>query len=174
MAYTTPKTWTISTLLTAADLNTYVRDNIAFLAMTPKVSVRLTSQQSVPDATSTTISWHEAVWETDASMWDIASPTKIIIPRAGLYDIDIHTLYAMSAAPTDEREISIVVNTSETRVNKTERACTTHAGELQLLSSNFAVNDEIEIQVKQSVGAALALEPTRTRLVVAWSSIQPT
>lgn len=43
MAYTTPKTWATSDILTAADLNTYVRDNIAALygtttSYTPTVS----------------------------------------------------------------------------------------------------------------------------------------
>jgi len=32
MPYTTPKTWASGDVLTAADLNTYVRDNVAFLA----------------------------------------------------------------------------------------------------------------------------------------------
>jgi hypothetical protein len=31
MAYTTPKTWSVGDVLTASDMNTYVRDNAAFL-----------------------------------------------------------------------------------------------------------------------------------------------
>lgn len=172
MAWTTPKTWTVGELLTAADLNTYIRDNSDFLAETPKVAVRLTSTQSVPDDTTTTVSWDEAVWETDASMWDGASPTKIVIPRDGLYDIDCHVKWATSADPTDEREIKILVEGSE-RINGTAIPTATHAHSLQLLSTNLATDDEIEIQVTQATGGALNMQATVTRLVVAWSSLEP-
>lgn len=47
MAFTTPKTWSVADVLTAADLNAYVRDNIAWLATDkPHARVRNTANIS--------------------------------------------------------------------------------------------------------------------------------
>lgn len=167
--YTTPKTWTTSELLTAADLNTYVRDNVAYLATTPQVAVRLTSAQTIPNATATTLSWDEAPWESVPDMWDIGTPTKIIIPRAGVYVVTAHVLWDASADPTDDRDITLKVNTSETRINQSLRAAVNHASGLSI-ETNLAVDDELEIQVEQATGGDLDVLATRTRLTVRWSS----
>lgn len=169
MAWTTPKTWAVGELLTAADMNAYVRDNTEYLHTTPQVAVRLTSTQSVPDATQTTVSWDEAVWESDSTMWDISSPTKIIVPRPGVYAVMAHVLWATSATPTDDRDIALIVNSSETRINQSIPAAGTHASGLAI-DTNLAEDDELEIDVQQSTGGALDLSATRTRLTVRWVS----
>lgn len=167
--YTTPKTWSTSELLTAADLNTYVRDNVAYLATTPQVAVRLTSAQTIPDDTATTLSWDEAPWESESDMWDIGSPTKVIIPRAGVYTVTAHVLWDEFADPVDDRDIILKVNTAETRIDQSLRAAVNHASGLSI-ETNLDVDDELEIQVKQVTGGDLDVLATRTRLTVRWTS----
>ena len=169
MGWTTPVTWTTGGTVTAAALNAQLRDNLDYLYNTPQVAVRLTSTQSIPNATDTTVSWHEAVYEDPSTMWDIAAPTKIIIPRAGVYTIVFHVFWASSATPTDDRDIKFIVNTSETRISQSLPAAVEHASQLSI-ETGLALNDELEIQVKQSTGGALNLQATRTRLTVRWQS----
>ena len=87
MTWTDPKTFTVGELLTAADLNTYVRDNLDFLYRKPIVTVRLTSTQAVANASDHVVQWDEAEWDyADTAMWDAGTPGSIVIDRPGIYD----------------------------------------------------------------------------------------
>lgn len=48
MAYTAPRTWVLGELVTAAMMNTYIRDNISFLWNKPRFRYRNTATQSIP------------------------------------------------------------------------------------------------------------------------------
>jgi len=88
MVWTDPKTFTVGELLTAADLNAYVRDNLDFLYRKPIVTVRLTATQSVASASDHVVQWDEAEWDyADTAMWDVGTPGSIVIDRPGIYEV---------------------------------------------------------------------------------------
>jgi len=54
MAWTAPKTWTVDGVLTAADMNTYVRDNLHYL-LSPNKGVIIRNNNG--DYSTTSTSW---------------------------------------------------------------------------------------------------------------------
>lgn len=55
MSWTAPKTWSVGDLLTAGDMNTYVRDNTTIL---PGVSGKITSAGTITSGTGFSVSAH--------------------------------------------------------------------------------------------------------------------
>lgn len=146
--------------------------NFEFLHFTPQVAVRLTSAQSVADATTDLVSWDEAVWESPDTMWDAAEPTEIVIPRAGIYTICASTLWDAATDGT-KRAIFIHVNgDASPRIG--QQVPSTDPTEFTLsFDTNLAENDVIDMRVRQLSGAALDLLPTRTRMTVRWVGAAP-
>ncbi len=85
--WTTPKTWTTGELVRAADMNTYIRDNLEYIHDPPRCAVRLTADQTIANSTDVAIDWDEAVWDSHGDMWDDGAPSRIAITRDGLYSI---------------------------------------------------------------------------------------
>ena len=150
-----------------------VMADLLFLYDTPKVAVRLTSSQEIADATTTTVSWDEVVWENPAGeWWDSEAPTKLVIPRAGIYTVNARTLWDAAADGT-KRAIFIHVNGDSTP-RAAEQIPSTDPTEFGLvLDSNFAEGDEIDIRVRHLNGEALDLLATRTRCTVMWQGPPP-
>lgn len=86
MAFTTPSTWVAGAVLTAAQLNQQVRDNMRFLHGPPTVRLRRVGNQAITTATETSIQWTNEDYDTD-TMWSSTANTKIIFRTAGKYTI---------------------------------------------------------------------------------------
>lgn len=168
MSWTDPDTlMTAPTdFLPAATVNA-ILENFNYLYATPQVAVRLTTSQSVADATTDVVSWEEAVWETPDTMWDLATPTKIVIPRDGVYSVCASMLWDSSTDGT-KRALFIHVNGDATpRIGK-QIAAVDPTEDTLAFDTNLAAGDELDMRVRQLSGAALNLLPTRTRMTVRW------
>jgi hypothetical protein len=84
MPWTTPETAVAGNVLTAAYLNTNVRDNTSFLFTPPSVRVHRTSNLT-GYSSDAAITWSAEEWDTDG-MW--SSGSTITIQTAGLYLIN--------------------------------------------------------------------------------------
>ena len=80
MAWTTPTTWTSGQTVTAATLNTQLRDNLTFAATAKAVSGR-TSTMSVPNASWTAVPWQVADFETVEETWTSGSNPDRLRPQ---------------------------------------------------------------------------------------------
>lgn len=85
MPYTTPKTWASGDVLTAADLNTYVRDNVAFGANPPKCRAFNSADQTI--AIGGNFTFDSESWDTDTMHSPATNPERITFTTAGLYVI---------------------------------------------------------------------------------------
>ena len=171
--WTDPKTWLIEELLRAADLNTYLRDNLTYLHDAPACSVRLTANQSVADGTDHTISWDESPWDSHGDMTDIAgAPSTITITRDGLYIVDVNALWDDST-DSGKRALFMYVNSDPAprRGIQIPAVSPTEMGRTWL--TNLAAGDSFVIKARQLSGAALNLQPTRTVMTVAWTRGNP-
>ena len=84
--WTDPKTWTAA-VVTVADLNTHVRDNLSFVYSSPSLQVTKTAQ-SISDATLTEVDWTAADWDNDdnGAMWASgANSAHLVVKTAGIY-----------------------------------------------------------------------------------------
>ena len=174
MTWTDPKTFTVGELLTAADLNTYVRDNLDFLYRKPIVTVRLTSTQSVANASDHVVQWDEAEWDyADTAMWDVGTPGSIVIDRPGIYEVVPSGLWEGTTDDSSKREVAVELN-GTTRLTMDSRLSTSSPEGQAKIFTNLGTGDYLEIVVRHLSGAAINLQPTRTRCTVAWWGPAPT
>jgi len=174
MVWTDPKTFTVGELLTAADLNTYVRDNLDFLYRKPIVTVRLTSTQSVASASDHAVQWDEAEWDyADTAMWDVGTPGSIVIDRPGIYEVVPSGLWEGTTDDSSKREVAVELN-GTTRLTMDSRLSTSSPEGQAKIFTNLGTGDYLEIVVRHLSGAAIDLQPTRTRCTVAWWGPAPT
>jgi len=174
MVWTDPKTFTVGELLTAADLNAYVRDNLDFLYRKPIVTVRLTSTQSVASASDHVVQWDEAEWDyADTAMWDAGTPGSIVIDRPGIYEVVPSGLWEGTTDDSSKREVAVELN-GTTRLTMDSRLSTSSPEGQAKIFTNLGTGDYLEIVVRHLSGAAINLQPTRTRCTVAWWGPAPT
>jgi len=174
MVWTDPKTFTVGELLTAADLNTSVRDNLDFLYRKPIVTVRLTATQSVASASDHVVQWDEAEWDyADTAMWDAGTPGSIVIDRPGIYEVVPSGLWEGTTDDSSKREVAVELN-GTTRLTMDSRLSTSSPEGQAKIFTNLGTGDYLEIVVRHLSGAAIDLQPTRTRCTVAWWGPAPT
>ena len=177
MTWTDPKTWTAAELLRAVDLNTYLRDNLAFLYDPPTVTVRLTATQDVASGSDHTVQWSEAAWDTTVDgMWDVGTPGSLVIRRAGVYLVVAGHLWAGTSGDNSKRSLKIVKNggvADSDELGGDDRLSTSSPqGQVSVITS-LAENDYLEVVARQLSGSTLALQPLRTRCTVTWLRPNP-
>lgn len=165
MAYTTPRTWVALEYPTAAQFNTHVRDNIAFLANPPSCRVYNSAAASIANNTATilgttgatTAFFNSERWDTDSMHSTVTNPGRITINTAGLYLVAAHMGFVPNAS--GYRQAYLRLNGSTIICVETIAASSSGAGtDLNPATIyKFAVNDYIEVVVHQTSGGALNL-----------------
>jgi hypothetical protein len=159
----------------SADWNT-VLDNLQFLADPPRCAVRKTSSQSIPTSSDTTLTWDEDPWAAQHGMWSAQSPSKIVIPRAGVYRIICSVLWAgTTSQDLSFRRIFLQRGAQGGPIRlrgSSSRATNPHEHQL-IAEANLAEGWELELQVRQTTGSSLNVEPTRTLCTVVWEALPP-
>jgi hypothetical protein len=97
MAYTTPKTWTVGEVLTAANLNTHLRDNVSYLANPPKCRVYNSANESIPNSTDTALTFDTERFDTDTMHSTVSNTGRITFTTAGTYLVGGHVVFNSSA-----------------------------------------------------------------------------
>jgi hypothetical protein len=157
MAYIDPeKTWSPGEVVTAANLNAYLRDNVGFLANRPAVKAgRTLSNQNVPNSAETAASFDTERFDTD-NMWVPGTPARITIQTAGVYLIVGMLRYDVSA--TGDREARLLLNGSNYLGQVKTRASSAGVAKMQVSAlSKLAANDYVQLMAFQDSGAAVLL-----------------
>lgn len=155
-----PKTWTDTTdFLTAANLNTELRDALTFLLQKPRVALRRVAAQSIPNTTAARV---PIQWDTEdsdlASMWSSGANTKIFTQYAGRYSVAVIVDFAVGGTTGSSRALYVKANgTTEwtVAVHPSNGASDTIMGFTFEIPRLFAVGEYIEILAGQSSGGAL-------------------
>jgi hypothetical protein len=154
MAWTSPKTWAVGNVLTASEMNTYVRDNTAFLNAPPSTRVYNNAAISVNNTTNTTLTFNTERWDTDTMHNTVTNTSRLTATTAGLYHIYANISWASNA--TGYRVMTIVLNGATTIANVDQRAVdgaiTTHVVSTEY---SLAATDYVEVVVYQNSGGAL-------------------
>ncbi len=86
IAWSAPPTWTTGQILSAAHLNTNVRDNTNFLHSPPGCLATRSTTQSITNATPAAVSFTGTdVYDSDAMHDPAGAPTLITINTSGMY-----------------------------------------------------------------------------------------
>lgn len=97
--WTDPKTWTAGDVLTAAEMNTYVRDNVDFVYTRPSARAYKDANSTISTATWTAPSLTGEEWDTDG-IHDVGDPKKFTIPSGmgGRWRFDVLADWAYNAS----------------------------------------------------------------------------
>lgn len=152
-----PITWVVGQVVTAAQMNSNVRDVDNFLLSPVRAQIRQTVSQSIPNnlAPMTPVSMDTVDIDNDG-MWTTGLNTRLTCQTAGRYAVSaiFGGLQAANAAAA-ELEVSILLNGNQTRsasfmaINASTNACSVAVSELVL-----SVGDYVQLGVYQATGAA--------------------
>lgn len=101
MAWTTPRTWAVGETLTAANLNTYLRDNTSFLGSGPIVSVSAGAATTMTTAgTWYPVAFNTETVDTDNMHSTVSNTSRLTATTAGYYLVTGQALIATTATAT--------------------------------------------------------------------------
>lgn len=80
MPWTTSRTWTTSEVVTAAMMNTHVRDNTNWLHLHHGARLWKSANQTVPSGNNDVITWNSEVYDTDLLHDTATNNSRITIP----------------------------------------------------------------------------------------------
>lgn len=163
MAWTTPITFTTGNALTAAQMNTYVRDNTNFLFSPPSCSVQRGADLTGITSTSTLSAVPFAPaggvdWDTDPTMHsNTTNPSRITVHTAGLFHVSGGGKWAIASGGA--RYMAIRKNGGSNDLCNDSRLPLASDNSWQNVGADvsMAASDYIELYVAQTSGGSLTL-----------------
>ena len=99
MAWTSPRTWVANAIVTAAQLNTHLRDNLTWLYSAKHGLFGRLAALDVPTGTWTPIGWDFDV-EQSPTMWAASPyPERITPPLGGIWLVSLNVRLGLAADP---------------------------------------------------------------------------
>ena len=156
MAWNTPKTWSVGDVLTASEMNTYVRDNTGFLNAPPSCRAYNSAAISINNNTITALTFNSERWDTDSIHSTVTNTERLTATTAGIYHI--YGSVAFAANSTGDRALYIYLSGSviysSMRVGAaTGRTICTISTEISM-----AVSDYVTLHVFQDRGGSLNVD----------------
>lgn len=157
MAFTTPATSVAGTVLTAAFLNTYVRDNIAWMATdSPACRAYHNTTQSIANATPQAVVLNSERFDNAAIHSTSSNTSRLTAPTGGggKYLFGASWSWPLNAGGT-QRQGRVYINGTTIAAILTLQPSASHASE-GFITSSYALSaaDYMELWVNQDWGAA--------------------
>lgn len=168
MPWTTPKTWAAGEVLTAANLNLYLRDNTEILgASRPSARVYQTGTQTLTTGTQTTLTFDTETFDIGSTHSTSVNTERLTAPNAGLYLV-VATL-GMAANGTGFRRLTIFNQSAAPLASQviTPSGSWQHEQTVTAIT-RLAANDYVYAQAQQTSGGNLATVATYTSLSFFW------
>jgi hypothetical protein len=93
-----PRTWTASEQVTAAKLNTDLRDNFNFYKAPPLARLRKSGNQSIPAGAITAVTWDQEILDRDAGHSTTTNTSRYTAQTAGYYHLRACVVWALNTA----------------------------------------------------------------------------
>lgn len=151
-------TFTAGSVLTAAQMNTHVRDNMKAAMGVDKASCRVfnSANQTIATATITTLTFDSERWDSQAMHSTVSNTSRVTIPASwgGQYHIGAHVAWAVG--PSTTRGVFIFLNATY-HITGTAHPADTVLNASTSTSTLYGVvaGDYVEVQVYQATGANL-------------------
>lgn len=127
-----------------------------FFSKVPAVRATLSSNQSIPNATFTTVAWPLETYDTDVMHDTVTNNSRLTAKTAGIYAIVANVEFASNA--TGNRAVTITKNGATVLAEQVTNASSTNSTRLSVATQyQLAVNDYVEASVTQTSTAALNL-----------------
>lgn len=186
MAYVTPRTWVTGELVTAAEMNQDVRDNIGALAnpaacrvyhSVDNISIAHNTLTILGTTGATTAIFNSERYDTDSMHSTSVAPGRITFNTAGLYVVSSHMALA-AAGDYTAFDHAIVLNGAANGIARADMGTAT-SSVIAYFSSvstiyKFAVADYIYVSIQQRNGASAArnLRPGLTQTGCEFSAVR--
>jgi len=166
MVWTPPKTFVALEVLTASEMNTYVRDNLLALVeasplIIPSARVYNNANISVPKNTTTVLTFNSERWDTGEIHSTVSNTGRLTCKTAGLHGIYGNVRFEANAIGS--RIISIQLNGTDVIAHQRVPAVT-DVDDVTSLSIYteyvLAVNDYVELQFFQNSTTTLSVTYT--------------
>jgi hypothetical protein len=92
-----PRTWAVGELLTAAKLNTDLRDGLSFLLSPPRALLHKTATQTFASSTWTTITWDSEQYDNDSGHSNVTNPSRYTVQTAGWWEFHAEMMFQTTA-----------------------------------------------------------------------------
>jgi len=124
----------------------------------PDISCKVTksASQTISNNTDTIIIWDQEDYDTDTMHDNVTNNSRITIKTAGKYSVMAQVGWASNS--TGLRNIEIIKNSSN--LGRVEYTPNTGSQHIVSAVDEFAVNDILELQVKQTSGGNLNFNPS--------------
>ena len=154
MSYTTVPTVSTGDTWTAANHNTYIRDNFTDVVTFKGVGLIRSTNQSIPDTTLTAISYDTEAHDTDAFHAG-GSPTRITIPAGlgGYYHVYAGIVWA-NATTTSKYYLYVRKNGATYLAHLEEAGALVPVSQFIGVTANLSATDYVEFMVYNQSGSA--------------------
>jgi hypothetical protein len=159
MAWTAPKTFVATEVLTASEMNTYVRDNTLALVgsnpiIVPSCRVYNNAAISIGNNSVQVLTFNSERWDTDEIHSTVTNTGRLTCQTAGLYNIFGHVQFA--ANTTGIRSVLIRLNGSTYLASQLNHQSSAAVAELSVNTIySLSASDYVELMVYQNSGGAL-------------------
>lgn len=155
-----PRTWAVGELLTAAKLNTDLRDGMSFLLATPFTMLQKTGNQTLTNSAWTPVDWDSEQFDDDAGHDNVTNPSRYTIKTAGWWELTSTIRTEVSTA--GRRGGRFRKNATGNPLPGEVVASPDTAG-LSVLSFTttvlLAVNDYVQVEAWQDSGTSRTITP---------------
>jgi xanthosine utilization system XapX-like protein len=162
MAYTTPRTWTNGETVTAALMNTHLRDNLTAIVaanplVVPAARVYNNADITVANNTETTLTFNSETFDTDTIHDNSTNPERLTCKTAGIYLVYANIQFATDADGV--RQVIFYVNgTTDSFAYQSLQARSAGPTHVALVGVySLAVNDYVICRVQHTAGNNLAI-----------------
>lgn len=158
-----PRTWTVGELLTAAKLNTDLRDGLNFLLASPRAQLYKTAPQSTATGTFTTLSFDAEVIDSDGAHSTSTNNSRFTAQTSGWYQVSA-SIHWNPDSTAGFRMTTIDINNSGTpqffdmSVPMSDNSLVLNPCGMLFLN----VGDYVEVKVYQNSGASRNVSGTLT------------
>ncbi|WP_326829675.1 hypothetical protein OIE13_05935 [Streptosporangium sp. NBC_01810] len=160
MIVPSPRTWVVGEILTAAKLNTDIRDAINFLLSPPLFELNHSSGISPATSTQAVMPFDTETIDRDNGHSTVTNSSRYTSQTAGYYMISGAVGFVSNA--TGKREMTILVNgTTETYPCSIPGTASGFGGMIVAGRVYLAVADYVELYIWQNSGGALATNTTK-------------
>ena len=158
MTYTIPKTWAAGAILTASEMNTYVRDNTLALVdanplIIPSARVYNDANISIPHNVATALTFNSERWDTDTIHSTTTNTGRLTCQTVGLYFISGHVQFP---AGSNVASIQIRLNGTTYIARNNDPQTSSSAREFSVSTCySLAAGNYVELLAYQNSGGAL-------------------
>lgn len=155
MSWSSPKTWSVSEVLTSSDMNTYVRDNTAELHDPPACRVGNSGNISLANGALQALTFDTERFDTDTMHSTASNSGRITFTTAGLYQVSATAEFAPNA--TGVRGVGVKLNATTYIMFSQHPTAGVGVSHVEGVSMpyKFAAGDYIEMIAYQNSGGAL-------------------